>query len=209
MNEPMDIFLGFDPGGKGKGRGNFGWSICKDDTGEFEQVCSGLGKYAEDVVDQVRSKLPSNARVQAAGIDAPMFWDATGKLYRKIDEIIRKAAGISPVSLNGLYGSVLTQGIISAVLLRRHFSALAITEVYPTALRGLLKPLPVELNKHTDETDHERDARIAAYAAWSMYRKASGWWDLFPHEPDSYLPLDPPVSYWMPIDPAKYGASSK
>jgi predicted nuclease with RNAse H fold len=202
MSEPKDIFLGFDPGGKGRGRGNFGWSICRDNDGEFEQLHSGLGRYAGEVVEQVRANLPKNAYVRAAGIDAPMFWDRTGRLYRNVDEIIRNA-GRLPVSTNGLYGAVLAQGVLVAVLLRDHFGDLAITETFPSALRGLLDPIPPQLVQIDNETPHQCDARTAAYAAWCMNAGGmAGWQDLLLCEPEPYHLIDPPASYWMPIPQA-------
>ena len=201
MNQPVEIFLGFDPGGRGRGRGNFGWSICRDNAGELEQLHSGLGRYAADVVEQVLDNLPPNACVRAAGIDAPMFWDRTGRLYRYADEIIRGACG-RPVSINGLYGAVVAQGVLVASLLRERFDDLAITEAFPSALRRVMRlALPPVLGRCENETEHERDARTAAYAAWRMHQNAPGWRDLFLEEPDPFLPLGngTPVSYWMPI----------
>ena len=196
MSEPVDIFLGFDPGGS-KGR-KFGWSICKDYAGQFMQHDSGRGTHAKDVVSQVLNNLPPNVRVRAAGIDAPLFWDSSGKMYRRVDEVIEGAGG-SPVSLNGLYGSVIYQGPVLARLLMQRFEGLAITETFPSALRKLLNPLPPELNLRDKETGHERDARTAAYAAWCMYRQAPGWENKFLQEQQPLLLLDFPVSYWLPI----------
>ena len=202
MNEPMGIFLGFDPGGSGRGRGNFGWSICQDDAGQFHQLDSGVGRYAGEVFDQVTERterLQLNRSVRAAGIDAPLFWNRQGELYRNADAIITGADCRNPVSINGLYGAVVAQGVLLAALLRQHFVNLAITEAFPGALRDLLNPLPAVLQRLPRETGHQQDARTAAYAAWCMHRQAPGWRDLFPEEPDPVLPLGTPVSYWMPI----------
>ena len=204
MTEPVDIFLGFDPGG----RGNFGWSICTVDEMQFEQVCSGVGDIAEDVVNAVMGALDENdllrANVRAAGIDAPLFWDNRGENLREADRIITRAV-LPPRPLGLLLGVVLVQGPVLASLLRQQqqFEALAITEVFPRALRRALcnlhGALPPVLDRIEDETEHERDARTAAYAAWCMYRQAPGWQDLFLCERDPFLLLDFPVSYWMPI----------
>lgn len=195
MGEPVEVFLGFDPGGIGK----FGWSICWENCeGEFVQRDSGIGNCAGEVVTAVLGELPPNSRVLAAGIDAPLFWDRTGSMYRRADEIIQEAGG-HPVAINGLYGAVVAQGVLLAGLLCQHFGNLAITEAFPGALRGLLDPLPTVLNPAEGETAHERDARTGAYAAWAMWNGLDGWRNLFWAEPDPFLLLEQPVSYWMPI----------
>ena len=194
MNEPVEVFLGFDPGGIG----NFGWSICQATAGQLEQRSSGVANNAGEVVTAVLGELPPNAHVLAAGIDAPLFWDRRGSMHRRVDEIIQEAGG-QPVAINGLYGAVVAQGVLLAGLLRQHFGNLAITEAFPSALRGLLETLPVVLNPIEGETAHERDARTAAYAAWAMWNGLDGWRNLFWAEPDPFLLLEQPVSYWMPI----------
>lgn len=197
MTEPIEVFLGFDPGGIG----NFGWSICREDgEGEFEQWKSGVANNAGEVITAVLGKLPPNARVLAAGIDAPLFWDRTGSTHRRVDEVIREAVGNrNPVAVNGLYGAVVVQGPLLAALLRQHFVNFQITEAFPGALRDLLNPVPAVLQLLPGESGHQQDARTAAYAAWCMHRQAEGWRDLFLEEPDPVLPLGTPVSYWMPI----------
>ena len=202
MNEPIEIFLGFDPGGEGK----FGWSICRDAAGQFEQLTSGAGNYAGGVFNQMLAAMPANACVLAAGIDAPLFWNRWGEIQRNVDQIIhRRRVYVQspfnriPVPVNELYGAVVAQGPLLAALLRQHFVNFQITEASPGALRDLLNPLPAVLQRLPRETGHQQDARTAAYAAWCMHRQAEGWRDLFPEEPDPVLPLGTPVSYWMPI----------
>lgn len=119
-------------------------------------------------------------------------------MYRRVDEIIQEAGG-HPVAINGLYGAVVAQGVLLAGLLHQHFGNLAITESFPGALRGLLEPLPAVLEPVGGETDHETDARAAAYAAWAMWNGLEGWRNLFCDEPDPFLLFEQPVSYWMPI----------
>ncbi len=195
MTKRGGIFLGFDPGGKGR----FGWSICTVDAGQFKQDRSGTVWCATDAVKEVNCNLPPNARVLGAGIDAPMFWDKAGNPWRKADKIIKRYGGGSPVSLNGLRGSVVVQGILLAVLLRERFAKLPITEVFPSGLRNLLQDCPPELERCKGEAEDERDARTAAYAAWFMYKKDPRWRDIRLCEPNPYCPVEPPVGYWMPI----------
>ena len=214
MDEPVEIFLGFDPGGATKTA--FGWCVCTQDAdGHLEKLASGVGHYAGEVVAAVLGELDGLplAKVVAAGIDAPLFWNRQGELYRNADAIIMEANCRNPVSINGLYGAVVAQGPLLAALLRQHFVNFRITEAFPGALRDLLKArsadksLPAELERYKadlkrsekDSENHEWDALAAAYAAWCMHRQAPGWRDLFPEEPDPVLPLGTLVSYWMPI----------
>ena len=225
MNEPVEIFLGFDPGGKDA----FGWCVCQSRAGEFALVDTDVASYADEAVKQVLNSesLPTNYRVLAVGIDSPMFWNITGekrKVDGKIREAVRRARVIQRqreqeigrfprlMEVNSLPGAVLVQGILLGASLYQRFRA-PITEAYPGALRCLLeachdnKSLPPELEDHKaklkrspiDKDNHEWDALAAAYAAWCMHRQAPGWRDLFSEEPDPVLPLGTPVSYWMPI----------
>ncbi len=223
MNHEEHVFLGFDPGGSA--RLGFGWSICRGNAGQFEQVCSDLGDIAENVLDAVIRALANNglneANVRAAGIDAPLLWDNRGGIWREADLIIQRRGG-DPVSPNGLYGSVVYQGPILASLLRQHFfGALQVTEVFPSELRRVLNPLPNELERKPDRNcrGHEEclpedgeckdtwDARTAAYADWRMYEEDPEWQDLFLINPQYHYHLldpqlrDPPVRYWMPWRP--------
>lgn len=162
MNEPVGIFLGFDPGG----RGNFGWSICQAVAGHFDQIESGLVSNAPEAVEAVERVLLreslSKERVRAAGIDAPMFWSETGN--RVIDDVIRGASRpAKTLAVNSLWGSVLAQGVLLGTRLCQDFDDLAITEAHPKALRVLLNnPQPAALQHIDGETEHEWDARTAA-----------------------------------------------
>ncbi len=213
MGETVEVFLGFDPGGK-KGKGKFGWSICRDEAGEFEQLDSDVAKNAGEVVSQVLDKLLPNERIVAVGIDAPLFWDKTGK-DRKADKIIRgevknKSVKSSVIAVNSLQGACLVQGILVGDAFYRLNAP--ITETHPRVLRYLLKQslsrkaYPAELCKRKKETSHQWDARTAAYAAWAMWKdlqgqRLDGWQDLFLTETAPFLPLGRKVrvSYWMPI----------
>lgn len=212
MNEPVEIFLGFDPGGATEIA--FGWCVCTQNAaGQFEKLASDVCHYAGEAVEQVLAVLPANSCVLAAGIDAPLFWNRRGEIRRTVDEIIHAAGGRHPVAINGLVGAVVAQGPLLAALLRQQFVNFQITEAFPGALRDLLlarsddNALPAELERYeadlrrspNDNENHEWDALAAAYAAWRMYQRDPEWRDLFQREPDPVLPLGTPVSYWMPI----------
>ena len=213
MSEVKDVFLGFDPGGWGKGDGNFGWSICTEEDGQLVRFDSGTVRDAVDAVERVCGRLPDNRRVLAAGIDAPMFWNARGR--REIDEVIRQELtkiGYREVHkivlhLNSLFGACLAQGILLASQIHHRFKC-PITEVHPGALVKLDRGMCLRI-KGLPSNEHERDASFSAYAAWRMHQRvhcqgADNWNDLLPFE---RAPLFPStrvsvscVGYWMPID---------
>ncbi len=204
MSERIDVVLGFDPGGAG----NFGWSICKIAGGQLGIIETGVASDALEAIKKVSAALPSNVRVLAAGIDAPMFWSRAGN--RTVDGIIREELSgrgcptKSVLEVNSLWGAVLVQGILLASYLHQEFNAVPITEAHPKVLLCLLDdsesaqlaPLIRGISN-----EHKRDAVTAAYAAWSMHRRTPGWRNLYWDEPNPILPLRTPVSYWMPIPP--------
>ncbi len=222
--EPVNLFLGFDPGGKD----NFGWSICRE-AGGLLQPCpvTGLADDAWDAITQVKDKIASlypqrNSCVRAAGIDAPLKWNKRGdsKGYRKADCELRKVLEDTggPVNRvlasNSLVGAVVVQG----PLLVRHLSEtrdLTITESHPKALeclvnhtgqRQMVKSLTARLvtTHKKDPTHHERDATLSAVSAWAaIYEKPPKWQNLYDWDPDLFNPSQLPVGYWMPI-PASF-----
>ena len=200
MNEQVDIVLGFDPGGAN----NYGWSICKIDNCSLSIYKTGVASHALEVIRTVSSRLPSNARVLAVGIDAPMFWSGAGN--RKVDRIVREALRRrghpteSVLEVNSLWGACLVQGILLGSYLHQEFNV-PITEAHPKALLWLLCAAEsAQLTQLTNgRSEHERDAVLAAFAAWSMHHRSPGWRNLYWGEPNPILPLGTPVSYWMPI----------
>ena len=194
MTEPVEIFLGFDPGGRA-GIGKFGWSICRAEAEQLQVCATGRAQYSGQVVERVMNALPANPRVLAIGIDAPMFWNTTGE-DRVVDAIIG-GAGVHPLRVNSMYGACLVQGVLVGDALYQLFNA-PITEVYPGALQAL-DGLMLDRIRGLPANADEADATYAAYAAWRMYQRDPEWRDLFPEEPNPILPLGTPVSYWMPI----------
>ena len=206
MDERVDVVLGFDPGGRGK----FGWSICEIVGGQLGIIETGVASDALEVIGTVSAALPSNVRVLAAGIDAPMFWSDTGT--RRVDRIVKEAVrmhGGRPLvvlAVNGLRGAVLVQGVLLGSHIHQELNV-PITEAHPTALLQLPgAAIPCRLRAELEQlrierSEHERDAVVAAFAAWSMHRRTPGWRNLYWDEPNPILPLRTPVSYWMPIPP--------
>ena len=216
MSDITGFILGFDPGGTG----NFGWSICQEVGGTLQPPATiGLANDAWDAITQVREALPTNPTVLAAGIDAPLFWSKRGN--RRVDDILRKALRDTPppaprfdrkvLSVNGLWGAVLVQGVLVGRHLHEQWRDLKLTESHPTAFRYLLQHSgqPARIVGMAEDLiacldDDARDATLCAVAAWAMrhHHDLCGWQDLFAQECCPVQLFDPPASYWMPIPPA-------
>ena len=211
-----DVVLGFDPGGQNK----FGWALGEDLGEQLRMLATGVVSDAQEAVATVSRHLPSKARVAAAGIDAPLFWGAAGN--RCVDKLIRRAvaerghahASGTVQAVNSLRGACLVQGVLLAKLLTERFLDASITEAHPKALLWLLKhatstsdPTEAGLQPLSSVieidgkglSEHQRDAVLAAFAAWSMCKRLPGWRDLFPDEREAVRPLGIRVSYWMPL----------
>ena len=212
MSQQPVFILGFDPGG----RNNFGWSVCVAEGSELRYCKSGVADNAQAVMQAFQ--LPTSTKVEAAGIDAPMFWSSRGNRF--VDDTIRKklrgrmlpkckgfpTKGGKVLQVNSLRGGALAQGLLLGKYLLKTYPNLKITEAHPTALLRLLNvrrfksqlDLLCELIEDLPN-EHQRDATIAAFAAWSMRQKKEGWRDLYADEPCPVKPFGTPVSYWMPI----------
>lgn len=103
------------------------------------------------------------------------------------------AAGVVQ-DVNSLRGACLVQGVMAALKLRELYPALPITEAHPKALRWLL-PAVAEFSA---TSEHERDALLAAIAAWATAHKRSDWHDLLLTEGSSYSPISQPLHYFVP-----------
>ena len=196
----MDIVWGFDPGGNRR----FGWSVCTADGGQMRCSKTGVASHSQEAIEQVLSSLPPGATVLAAGIDAPLFWDRK-KGNREVDGIVRGAVADKgcPYSsgtvqqVNSLRGACLVQGVLLADALHQEFPEARITEAHPKALSWLLgKAVP---SHPPSVSEHEHDACLAAFTAWSMLQKSPGWQDIYLKEPNPIRPFGTPVSYWMPL----------
>ena len=156
--ETVNLYLGLDAGGEGgQGgsnktdgcRGHFGWSICYEGGGgHLERLCTGLARYAQDAITQVKDNINAlypdgNFIVLAAGIDAPLLWDKRGdrRGRRKAeDDLTQALQGINkqpPMAPYELPGEVTVQGPLAAWHLSAEWD-LTITESYPRVFRQLL-----------------------------------------------------------------------
>lgn len=211
------VILGFDPGGKKQ----FGWCVAQAPKNDHLQLrASDIASHAAEAVAAALRKAGELGRVEAAGIDSPLFWVADGD--RKADKSIRDAmkrlgapnVGGTVQQVNSLRGACLIQGIMAAHLLRRELPEIRITESHPKALLWLLQVARVDRPvaevgiSHLSDliesesprlSDHERDAALGAVAALAMIDKRSGWRDLCREETNAFTPVSP-IEYWMPVD---------
>jgi hypothetical protein len=210
------VILGFDPGGKNQ----FGWCVAQSsENGHLQLRTSGVTSHAEEAVTTALRKAEEFGRVEAVGIDSPLFWVADGD--RRADKSIRSAmrrfgainVGGTVQQVNSLRGACLSQGMMAAHLLRRELPEIRITESHPKALLWLLHIAAINrpvieigighLGDFIDSdcpclSDHERDASLGAVAASAMMNKRSGWRDLCREEKNAFSPV-PAVEYWMPV----------
>ncbi len=165
----MTLFLGYDPGGKGK-NGVAAIQVVSDapkvvnkaTVRDAAEALSWLRAYAETAV--------------ALGIDTLLAWSPKGG--RACDDALRrKYSGNSVVAQNSLYSSMTLNGAIVAKrlglpvyeshpkLLLRSSGATAIREVYQDAVAS-------------SGADHEGDAIVAAWSA-AMGHKQNWTVDLY------------------------------
>lgn len=196
----MHFLLGLDPGGVG----NFGWCVALNSNSlPSLPFASGLADSASLAIDTALAALPAGGVLDAAGIDAPLFWSRSGS--RLADKAVRTAirsagaphAAGTVQDVNSLRGACLVQGMLAGLDLRDRFSALPITEAHPKALRWLLP----EVCSITLTSEHERDAMLAVIAAWAVIQQPDGWSDLLSKEVDIYSPIAQPLAYIMPNVP--------
>jgi predicted nuclease with RNAse H fold len=152
----MTVFLGYDPGGKGKN----GVAAIRVISNEPEVVAKATVRDAAEAL----SWLEDYAKTAVAlGIDTLLAWSPKGG--RACDDALRrKYGGNSVVAQNSLYSSMTLNGAIVAKrlglpvyeshpkLLLRVSSENGIREIYDDAVSAT-------------EADHEGDAIVAAWCA--------------------------------------------
>lgn len=178
------IVAGLDPGGKN----NFGWCVLRANPFNIDlnikHVAVGTAEHAIAARDAVIAELGSKVALDAAGIDAPLFWQPSG---REIDRELHA------LHLNSLRGGCLVQGLLVGRELKATFPKIRLTEVYPKMLIDYLNTGPKIWNN-----EHEQDAFLAAIAAWAMIEKKSGWSNRIPVDnKEIWMPIGE-VEYWLP-----------
>ncbi|HEY5074465.1 MAG TPA: DUF429 domain-containing protein [Pyrinomonadaceae bacterium] len=211
------IIVGFDPGGIKQ----FGWCLTETTSkdGRLQVLDCGLESHASDAVDATLKHIPARCEIMAVGIDSPLYWTPNGS--RNADKLIRREMRLRGASnvggtvqeVNSLRGACLSQGIMTADLMRRHKPNVRITESHPKALLWLLgyasparKVIDISIADLGDRvigmsrepSDHERDAVLGAITAHAMVTGQKDWRNLRIDERDAYEPVSR-VEYWMPI----------
>jgi predicted nuclease with RNAse H fold len=211
------IIVGFDPGGINQ----FGWCLTEmSKEGRLKVLDCGLESHAAGAVAATLKHIPARSEIMAVGIDSPLYWNPSGS--RNADKLIRRAMrqrGASNVGgtvqeVNSLRGACLSQGIMTAHLMRQHKPNVRITESHPKALLWLLGyassarmvrdisiadlgDLVFGIGMSMEPSDHKRDAVLGAITAHAMVTGQKGWRNLRIDERDAYEPILA-VEYWMP-----------
>jgi len=202
------VWLGFDPGG----RGAFGVALLQENRAG---PALATVDCATEAVKWVRDKI-GHSSPSAVGIDTLMFWSGGLGGWREADKWLRqryaKAAG-GVIAPNSLWGSMVMQGMALAMLIRRCWPEVRITETHPKMLyyacancasrwetdrEVMLQWLSAKLDCRCDAaTDHEFDALMSAWAAREGF--CGAWRDLRKLSTnDSILEPAGPVHYWWP-----------
>lgn len=196
LSVAMGYWLGVDPGGEGK----FGISKLWPD-GKFETSSCSSVEEALAFVDLAPL---------GVGIDCPMWWSAGRSGVRQADKWIRaeyRLPSRNVQSVNSMWGAVLVQGILFAMLLRSRYPSVLITESHPKALAVALSIRSdlsiIEMFGLTGQwrSEDERDAVIAAICAREGF---SGRWSIDLASVRGQSELDPKcmwfgsVHYWWP-----------
>lgn len=196
-SDHKSLAVGLDPGGTGA----FGWALVPLSRDYIQLEASGCVGGAHEAIAAAQEKL--TRAPDAVGIDAPLYW--VGRDDRQADQIVRQmllqAGGRSSTVLhvNSLMGACLVQGALAAHLARAAWSGAAITEAHPKALLRISKSAAEFDSSITQkiQSDHERDAALAAFAALHGARDHPAWRNLRALERGVWFPIEP-VSYWFP-----------
>ena len=191
MAEMNQVWVGADPGGKGR----FGLA--------FVHVsglhCDTVSSVEEAVKRIVRAGMPLGI-----GIDAPMWWSAGPGAGRCADARLRKRYGLSGGTVqsgNSLRGAALIGGVLLASGVREKFPSVRITESHPKALLGAFEWDEPSFAKEFGiptawSNEHERDAAIAAVCAREGFEDREDRWRTDLAE-KRYACEQNPQAYWL------------
>lgn len=205
-----DYFLGADPGGLT--RNGFGWALLPiasipPNGGQVVVTRVGTAIHAAEAWERIKGCIGDNDSILAVGIDAPIGLDATHD--RRIDMHIRSYLRTGPITVNGLYGACVAQGMAFGLMVNA-YGILRTTESYPSAVhyfapwtKGVSCPLHAQ---GAAAGCDQCDASAAALSAWAMVSAAPGWMDWHTIIPrPGAAPLKPTYSsvpshqYWLPL----------
>jgi len=190
--------IGLDPGGFQ----SFGWALLKVESSKLVSLKTGTASTARDAVTDAWP--PPETPPCAVGIDAPLFWTQYGDRLADLTvrRMVKQAGGHSATvgHVNSLRGACLVQGVLAAVEVQKRDASVLVTEAHPKALLRVHTAAKsfVEAIPHTFRTDHEYDAAIAGFTAWSAFTKAEDWHDLAAIERNPYFPSGANLLYWFP-----------
>jgi hypothetical protein len=214
----MDVVLGFDPGGTSQ----LGWAVLERDGRSTPTARNtGTSSNAEDALADALACVSSGDTLRGAGIDSPLYWTprgeraADGRVRQSIQECGAPHAAGTVQHPNSLRGACVVQGPTMALLLRRRFPDIQITEAHPKALLWVLglansqrraeevsvADLSAFVRCNAVACEHERDAVLAAVAAFAMIDRSPSWRDLAAEEKEAIL-LAGEVAYWFPLTAA-------
>lgn len=186
------IWIGADPGG----RGNFGIAILTDD-GQSRASCVD---HADQAVAFVREHIDGTP--SGLGVDAPLWWASGRSGDRLADQWLRQRYGLpggEVQTTNSLRGAALVQGAMFVQRMRELYPTVPVTESHPKALLKALTQDRWEAFalrfglKPEIESDHERDALIAAVSAREGFERR------WPRDlsTDRLSCEQDPQSYWL------------
>lgn len=212
----MNVVFGFDPGGAAQ----FGWAVLECSKSLPLRVrAAGVANHAQQSVRSAMAVTRADDCVVAAGIDSPLYWTPSGEREsdRLVRDIVLRAGGraLSGGTVqhpNSLRGACVVQGPIAALLIRQKLLGLPLTESHPKALLWALRLASESRATKTiflsdldhlvvgpeGAVEHERDAMLGGFTAWSMVTRAEGWTDLVLTERNPLFFTTVPVSYWFP-----------
>lgn len=197
------ILFGFDPGGNN----SFGWATLHiGDDGVIVRLSTGVVSTAPAAFAEATQC--EKIKPDGIGIDAPLYWVLEGD--RCADAHIRTrvvaAGGHSGNvnAVNSLRGACLVQGVLMAHLISSEWPSSLITEAHPKALLKLNAESNSFVSKYLRQgaEEHERDAALAAFAAWAAVTSCPKWSDLVKKESANiFLPSGSKlITYWFPIN---------
>lgn len=211
----MQVVLGFDPGGDGQ----FGWAVLERNGRRTPRTRkTGMSSHAEGALASSLACISSDDALLGAGIDSPLYWTPRGervadrRIRQRIHELGAPSAAGTVQHPNSLRGACVVQGPTMALLLRRRFPDIQITEAHPKALLWTLglansqrRPEEVSVADLTGlvtceavACEHERDAVLGAVAAFAMSDRLPPWRDLLAEEQEAIL-VAGEVAYWFPL----------
>jgi predicted nuclease with RNAse H fold len=166
MTRPGPVWVGADPGGKGK----FGIALAVDGS----QPLTESVDCAEDAVKFFFAHF--DIMPSGVGVDAPLWWSSGKHGLRRADKWIRDTYNLpskNVQAINSMWGSVLVQGALFVELLRLSFPTVNVTETHPKAVlratgeetwKGIFRELHTPLTID-GKPDDQRDALISAISA--------------------------------------------